>query len=362
MIHRTFFGLFQANLIYALSPAVVRAPAAIPTGVKWQFEIQDPLLVPANTDDPLEPEDAQVWDIDLWHAYKNPEIVRRLHARQKTVICYFNFGAVQREDCDFDLWLDQGLWNGTWYGDAGGNDPYCEKYVDLQDPAVLELLRRRLRTAADAGCDGVDPDNIDVYTVDDRINLQQNAQIIRDMAAYAKSSEVSKQMLFGQKNAQEMVPELVGTLDFAVLENCIREDFCSEFNAYVNSNPPKPVVAIEYPPSLGSDTSPGGCNSSGINTTDRGLFCNNQANKVPAGFSEVLKLDFDRYGLNNCTQYCDSEMVLISPAKEAEPGVDSCEHQFSQCSTNPPDPTYCRNLCCEDNEGCGNPSLKFFRF
>ncbi|RYO78163.1 hypothetical protein DL766_009089 [Monosporascus sp. MC13-8B] len=361
MIQRTVFALFQANLIYALSPAVVRAPAAIPTGVKWQFEIQDPLLVPANTSDPLEPEDAQVWDIDLWHAFKNPEIVERLHDRQKTVICYFNFGAVQPEDCDFDQWLSQGLWNGTWYGDVEGNDPYCERYVDLRDPRVLELLRGRLRSAADAGCDGVDPDNIDVYTVDDRISQELNAQVIRDMAAYAKSSEVSRQMLFGQKNAQDMVPDLVGALDFAVLENCIREDFCSEFSPYVNSNPPKPVVDIEYPVSLESPTSPWGCHLSGIDTADRGRFCNNQANGVPAGFSEVLKLDFDDYGLNNCTQYCDS-LVLISPAKTAEPGVDSCEHQFSQCSTNPPDPTYCRNRCCEDREECENTSLKFFRF
>ncbi|RYP68789.1 hypothetical protein DL769_005432 [Monosporascus sp. CRB-8-3] len=357
MIQQTVFALFQANLIYALSSAVVRAPAAIPTGVKWQFEIQDPLLVPASTGDPLQPEEAQVWEIDLWHACKNSTIVERLHERQKTVICYFNFGAVQPEDCDFDQWITQGLWNGTWYGDVEGNDIFCERYVDLRDPRVLDLLRGRLRTAADAGCDGVDPDNIDVYTVDGRINQEQNAQVIRDMAIYAKGPEVSKQMLFGQKNAQNMVSDLVGTLDFAVLEDCITEEFCSAFNPYVNSNPPKPVVDIEYPTSLLSATSPWECNPSGINDPDRELVCNGQANKVPAGFSEVLKLD----SLNSCTQYCDS-VVLISPAQEGELGVDYCEYELSECNMNPPDPEYCRNGCCDEREECENTSLKFFRF
>ncbi len=56
--------------------------AALPntwkTGAKWQFEIQDPLKLPTDTNTKLVP-DADVWDIDLWHAYKDDTIIPALH-------------------------------------------------------------------------------------------------------------------------------------------------------------------------------------------------------------------------------------------------------------------------------------------
>ena len=88
-------------------------------------------------------------------------------ARGKTVICYFNFGAVQPSDCDFDKWYTPSnsatnLWTGPWYGEVSGNDCYCERYVDFKSDKVLNLLKARIKLAADSGCDGVDPDNIDI--------------------------------------------------------------------------------------------------------------------------------------------------------------------------------------------------------
>lgn len=55
-------------------------PATWKVGAKWQFAIQDPVSIPGDCNTKLVP-DADVWDIDLWHAYKNTSIAKGLHVR-----------------------------------------------------------------------------------------------------------------------------------------------------------------------------------------------------------------------------------------------------------------------------------------
>lgn len=50
---------------------------------KWQVEILAPVQLPAHSDQKMVP-DAGIWDIDLWHAVKNPAIVDGLHVRLNT--------------------------------------------------------------------------------------------------------------------------------------------------------------------------------------------------------------------------------------------------------------------------------------
>ncbi|MCJ7827152.1 MAG: endo alpha-1,4 polygalactosaminidase, partial [Demequinaceae bacterium] len=51
-------------------------------------------------------------------------------------------------------------------------------------------------------------------------------------------------MAIGQKNAPGLTARLVGTLDFAVTEECLTQGWCDEVTAYVDAG--KPVLAIEY--------------------------------------------------------------------------------------------------------------------
>ena len=63
------------------STAFAALPSTWKKGAKWQFEIQDPLKLPADTNTKLVP-DADVWDIDLWHAYKDNTMIPALHVRK----------------------------------------------------------------------------------------------------------------------------------------------------------------------------------------------------------------------------------------------------------------------------------------
>ncbi len=68
-------GLLIATLQTTMVSAAL--PPTWKIGAKWQFEIQEPVIVPADNA-ALKP-DADVWDIDLWHADQNHSIAEALH-------------------------------------------------------------------------------------------------------------------------------------------------------------------------------------------------------------------------------------------------------------------------------------------
>ncbi|MBE3042741.1 endo alpha-1,4 polygalactosaminidase [Candidatus Bathyarchaeota archaeon] len=71
------------------------------------------------------------------------------------VLCYINVGAIEQFEADY----------ADFPKDAIGNsyDGYPEWWVDIRRPDVVEFMKRRIIKAAEIGCDGVDPDNIDGY-------------------------------------------------------------------------------------------------------------------------------------------------------------------------------------------------------
>jgi hypothetical protein len=130
-------------------------------GQKWQiilFGTPDmskmPLLIPA---------DADVWDIDLFD--NDPSTVTTLKAAGKLVICYFSAGTMEdwRDDVkDFPA-ADQGKVLPEWPN---------EKWIRTGSTKIREIMAKRIRLAADKGCDGIDPDNIGVFPM--RKDLAKN--------------------------------------------------------------------------------------------------------------------------------------------------------------------------------------------
>jgi len=54
-----------------------QVPPEFKIGVKWQIEIQNTIDVKA----PLQPTDAVVWDLDLYHIARTPDVVTHLRVR-----------------------------------------------------------------------------------------------------------------------------------------------------------------------------------------------------------------------------------------------------------------------------------------
>src|SRR5688572_17136356 len=101
-------------------------------------------------------EDFQVIDIDLFDTTK--ETIADLKAT-KPVICYFSAGSKEGWRSDDSKFKESD------YRDAVGGGPEGdwpdEFWLDVTSANVKKIMKERIEKAAQAGCDAVDPDNVD---------------------------------------------------------------------------------------------------------------------------------------------------------------------------------------------------------
>ena len=88
----------------------------------------------------------------------------------------------------------------------------------------------------------VEMDNMDVYDNASGFELTRDDALsyIRALAMFAKEQGLE----VAQKNAPELVPDLVGQMDFMMVEECYAYDFCDELKPYLDAG--KDVLAVEY--------------------------------------------------------------------------------------------------------------------
>jgi endo-alpha-1,4-polygalactosaminidase (GH114 family) len=229
-------------------------------------------------------------------------------------VCYFNAGLAQTSDCDYDTrWENSGLLGNIYSPDEPEFSD--ERWVNIKNQTARDWMKQRITLARDLGCDAVDPDNIDGYLNDEDgnngtgWNLSQDDYVtfVTELATHAHSLTTEKgyTMLIGQKNAPELVEQVGGVLDFAVLEDCktLNDDedytFCIDFQAYIAEG--KPVFSIEYPSTLGNQDT-GACSATGASDAQYTASCDTTQGN--SGFSTVLKIQGGDGELNGCTQYC----------------------------------------------------------
>jgi hypothetical protein len=120
-------------------------------GQKFQIVL---LGVPDMSKMPLSPLDAPVWDIDL---FDNPATtIETLKAAGKVIICYFSAGTAEdwREDYKSFAVSDLGKVLPEWPN---------ERWLRTGSQDIRALMAKRIKLAADKGCDAIDPDNTDGY-------------------------------------------------------------------------------------------------------------------------------------------------------------------------------------------------------
>ncbi|RKF71123.1 putative endo alpha-1,4 polygalactosaminidase [Golovinomyces cichoracearum] len=235
-------------------------PAA---GTRWQIVLNRSLI-----DQDL---DVPVFDIDLFS--NNAKIITSLHAADRKVICYFSAGSYEpfRPDTKNFHPSDRGGQLDEWPG---------EYWLDTNSRNVRNIMKNRLKLAAQIGCDGVDPDNIDAYdnangfglTTADAINF------LKFLATEAHSHNLS----IGLKNGGKLVPDVLDFMEWDVNEQCLQFDECDMFQPFVKAG--KPVFHIEYPDTLLT------------NDLILNKYCEDEKTR---GFSTVLKkIQLDEWAVN----------------------------------------------------------------
>ena len=217
--------------------------------------------------------EAEVIDIDAFDA--TPELVTNLQAQGKKVIAYLSVGSVEsfREDAsDFPPEVIGNVYEG--FED--------ENWLDVRQIDVLApIMRARLDMIQEKGFDGIEPDNINSYQNNTGFNLtEEDAKVY---SHWLIEEAHNRGLSIGQKNAEELIPEMVDEFDWLLTEDAYVEDFYQQLSPYISAN--KAVFFVEY--------------TDRISETDfQNLVCPEAASQ---NFSAVLK---DR-NLTNVTFYCN---------------------------------------------------------
>lgn len=194
-------------------------------GTTWNWQLETPVS-----------EFIQVgmYDIDLFDNDKS--IVDALHDKGIKVVCYISVGSWEewRPDAsDFPLHVlgnDYENWSG-------------EKWLDIREiNSIGPILEKRLDLCKEKGFDGIEPDNIDAYTIDSGFPLTYEDQIQFNIWLAEKAHE--KGLSIGLKNDFEQVNDLLPYFDWALSEDCFVYQECEKFSAFISVN--KAVFQAEY--------------------------------------------------------------------------------------------------------------------
>ncbi|KAL1794719.1 hypothetical protein ACET3X_006535 [Alternaria dauci] len=203
--------------------------ASFTPGQKFQIVL---LGIPDMSKIPISPVDAPVWDIDL---FDNPgTTVATLKAASKVVICYFSAGTAEdwRQDYGSFAAADLGKVLPEWPN---------ERWLRTGSQSIRALMAKRIKLAADKGCDAIDPDNTDGYQNDNGLNLKNTDAI--DYVRWMQQEAAKYNMRIGLKNSLDILKDVSPIIDFAVNEQCAQQGECQVYENFIALN--KPVFHIE---------------------------------------------------------------------------------------------------------------------
>lgn len=177
---------------------------------------------------------APVYDID---GLSTPaSTIRALRRRGRRVVCYFSAGTYEPYRADSKAFPREVLGRRL-------RDFPDERWLDIRRLDLLApVLRRRLDVCRRKGFDGVDPDNVDGYA--NRTGFDLTAADGLRFNRWLASEAHARDLAVGLKNDAEQVPQLVGSFDFAVVEQCFEYRECRRYSPFIRAG--KPVYDVEY--------------------------------------------------------------------------------------------------------------------
>ena len=191
-------------------------------GTSWQWQLSGALDVTV---------DAGAYDIDLFD--NAPAQIAALQGMGRKVVCYFDTAYEPGRPDSSQLDPYKGNPVSGWPG---------QYWLDIRQPAVVNVMKARVALAQQKGCDAVEADDVDSRTNNPGFPITAADQqgFIRALAAEAHSRRLS----FALKNDLDEIPQLLGDVDFALNEECFQYNECSSLQPFIAAN--KAVFQVEY--------------------------------------------------------------------------------------------------------------------
>lgn len=202
------------------------SPYVIPVGQTFEWRLDD------LSDDYMTT--AEVVDIDAFSA--TPELVANLKAQGKIVIAYISAGSVEDFRDDANQFPEEVI--GSVY--EGFEN---ENWLDIRNiDAIAPILRARLDMIKEKGFDGVEPDNINGYQNNSGFPL--TVENTKPFCRWLIEEAHSRGLSIGQKNAEELVPDLVDEFDWILTEGAVDGNWYQDVIPYIEAG--KAVFLTEY--------------------------------------------------------------------------------------------------------------------
>ncbi|XP_021379246.1 uncharacterized protein LOC110466811 [Mizuhopecten yessoensis] len=213
---------------------------------QWQLENDDGHLVKTYAVD--------MYDIDLFDTSESDIQYLKHHGRK--VICYFSAGSYEAWRPDHHDFPSSVLGHGL--------DGWDERWLDIRTDAVRNIMKKRLDLAVQKGCDGVEPDNVDVYSLSTskqgfHTHIDEDDQL--DFNKFIAKEAHARDLSVGLKNDVDQIHELQSYFDWALNEECMDFDECDKYQPFIDHH--KPVFHVQYSTkSHGSSTRSHVCHAS----------------------------------------------------------------------------------------------------
>ena len=196
-----------------------------PTTQPWQWQLQGKIDTGV---------DAPVYDVD---GFETPaSVVRRLHAQGRHVVCYLDVGSWE------SYRPDAGAFPRSVIGRVYEGFPN-ERWLDIRRFHLFaKPLQRRFDICARKGFDAVEPDNIAGWENKTGFPIGAGAQL--RFNRWVARQVHARGMAVALKNDGDQVGRLLGSFDFAIVEECFQYDECGVYEPFVKAG--KAVFEAEY--------------------------------------------------------------------------------------------------------------------
>jgi endo-alpha-1,4-polygalactosaminidase (GH114 family) len=210
--------------------------------ITWQWQLSNSKNINTSYN-------VQMYDVDLFDV--SNETIQKLHEMNRIVICYFSAGTYEQYRNDWSTYFTFIKPNIMYKGTAS---PFGKVMADWDDERWLDIRRidllknimiSRLQLAKAKQCDGVEPDNMDVYTNKKESGLLKITYA--DQLRYNKfiANEAHKLNLsVGIKNDLYQLKDLINDYDWALNEECFEHNECYWYRNFTNKD--KAVFGVEY--------------------------------------------------------------------------------------------------------------------
>ncbi|KAL4497044.1 hypothetical protein ABPG72_002200 [Tetrahymena utriculariae] len=182
---------------------------------------------------------ATVFVIDLFDNIQNG-MIKQLKKQGKVVFCYFSAGSWEDWRADASQ-FPPSIIASNYSGWAGEN---WLNIRNFNSTGLGDIMKNRINLAAQSGCDGVDPDNVNVFENNDDAKLNITSQEQFEYNTFLANYAHSQNLAIALKNCISLSDQLHTFFDVAVNESCNQYDECGYLDNFIQEK--KAAFGITY--------------------------------------------------------------------------------------------------------------------